>query len=63
MITPSLTGVQLAKKVSNLYQTYSNVLILVDLDDDSVLVQTQRQRKVNYPNIEEAMSMWVERTI
>ena len=42
-------------------QTYSNVLKF--WYDGSAMAQIKRQRKVNCPNIEEAMSMWVERAI
>jgi predicted DNA-binding protein YlxM (UPF0122 family) len=64
---PSLTGVELAKKYEISEQSVSDILkrsdFWLNLDDDTALAQAKRQRKVNYPNIEEAMSMWVERAI
>ena len=47
---PSLTGVQLAKKYEISEQSVSDILkrseFWLNLDDDSVLAQTKRQRKV-----------------
>ena len=64
---PGLTGVDLAKKYRISEQSVSDILkrsdFWLDLDDDTALARAKRQRKVNYPNIEEAMSMWVERAI
>ncbi|CAG8770172.1 6575_t:CDS:2 [Cetraspora pellucida] len=45
---PNLKGVKLAKEYG------------ISLKDDSTLIQAKHQRKPDYPDLEEVMSIWAE---
>lgn len=64
---PNLKGVNLAKEYGISEQSVSDILKRSEhwlgLDDASTLIQVKRQRKPDNPELEEAMSIWVEQAI